>query len=794
MQFIHVMKRSAQIALLTALLLFLGTLLHAQTLTQTVRGTVIDKQVKSPLPGAIVQLLNSTPPKGTSTDVNGNFRLEQVPVGRQSLRILFTGYKEIVLNDIDVTSGKEVVLHLEMEEAVVQNSEVVITADKKKPLNEMSSVSARTISVEETQRFAAAVNDPARAALAYAGVNSVGDGNNIISIRGNAPNGLLWRMEGIEVPNPNHFSNVGSAGGGISILSAQLLSNSDFITGAFASEYGNATSGVFDLHLRPGNNEQREFTFQAGVLGIDAAAEGPFSSHHNGSYLVNYRYSTLGLLGKMGVLTDGGITTFQDLSYNVVLPTEKYGTFTAFGFGGLSSQSYNAKMDSADWKEDFDRYTTRFFANTGVSGLTWSKALNEKSFLKVATAFSATDNGDKEKYLLSDYSFRDEFYFSFLQTKATFSATLTHKFNAHHTIRSGIIANQQSYDFGQRYYNRDLNTMIEEIHAKGATQIYQAFTQWQFRPTEKLTFNAGLHALYLALNQTNSVEPRASASWEFLPGQSLSVGYGLHSQVQPLPVYFAKKQLADGNSVMPNENLALLKAHHLVLAYDRGIGKNMRVKIEAYHQWLYNVAVTTDPHGTYALLNEINGMYTDSLSSGGKGRNYGLELTLEKFFSKGSYFLLSGSLYNSNYKTLDGIWRNTRFNGKYATTFTGGKEFTLNGKKENRRRVLGVNGKIMYCGGFYDSPIDLARSQQEGQTVYDDSRAFSEKMPDYFRTDIRVSLKRNHTNWTSTVAIDIQNVTNRKNVFNKYYNADKGAIVYNYQAPLIPILSYRVEF
>lgn len=792
MQVQFFLKRFFQVLLLIIALLFFSSVLHAQTLTQTVRGTVIDKQVKSPLPGVVVQLLNADPPKGTSTDLNGNFKLTNIPVGRQSFRISFIGYQEIILNDIDVSSGKEVVLNIELEEKVTENNAVVITADKKKPLNEMSAVSARTFSVEETQRFAAAVNDPARAALAFAGVTTVGDGNNFISIRGNAPNGLLWRMEGVEVPNPNHFSNPGTSGGGISILSAQLLANSDFLTGAFAAEYGNATSGVFDLRLRRGNNERREFTFQAGVLGIDAAAEGPFSAKHNGSYLINYRYSTLGLLGKAGILSEGGVTTFQDLSFNFVMPTEKNGTFTFFGFGGLSSETYQAKKDSAKWEGEYDRYSSRFNANTGASGLTWSRAMNEHTFLKLAAVASSTDLNYNEQYLLADYNQRQTYFETYLQNKFTFSATVTNKFNSHHTIRSGIILNEQNYKVEKRYYDENLAAMVQLFNAGGNTEVGQAFTQWQFRPTDRLTFNTGFHALLLTLNKKTSIEPRASASWEFLPGQSFSLGYGLHSQVLPLAAYLTETELQDGTVVQTNKNLDLLKAHHLVFSYDRGIGRNMRIKAEVYGQWLFNVPVSSAPNSSYAAINELRGDSRDSLVSKGKGRNYGIELTLEKFFSKGSYFIFSGSLYDSRYEALDGVWRNTRYNGQYSTTFTGGKEFTLSEK--HKSRVIGMNIKLIYSGGFFDTPIDLYRSQQAGTAQYDEANAFSEKMPDYFRTDIGISLKRNFSKWTSKVSLDIQNVSNRKNVFNKYYDTETGTVKYNYQAPLIPVLSYRVQF
>lgn len=310
--------------------------LKAQIPTQTVRGIIVDKISQSPLPGVVVVLVNSNPLIGTSTDEEGRFKLTQVPVGKQTLKVSFIGYKENVMQNLSVNAGKELVLNVSLEEDIKSMSEVVVTAkvEKNKPLNDMSMVSTRAFSVEETQKFAAAVNDPARMATSFAGVVNGSDGGNMISIRGNSPNGLLWRMEGVEIPNPNHFSNVGTSGGGIAIISSQLLSNSDFSTGAFASEYGNALSGVFDLKLRKGNNQKREYTFQAGVLGVDVSTEGPFKKGYDGSYLVNYRYSTLGLLSKMGVPIGDATTTFQDLSFNVSLPTKKLGTFGVFGFGG----------------------------------------------------------------------------------------------------------------------------------------------------------------------------------------------------------------------------------------------------------------------------------------------------------------------------------------------------------------------------------------------------------------------------------------------------------------------------
>ncbi len=374
--------------------------LAAQNLTQTVKGTAVDKNIKTPLIGATVVLLDPASgavQQGATTDVDGRFRLPDVPVGRQTLRVTYLGYKEALLTNLVVNSGKELELVVELEESVLESKEVVIRAkvDKEKPLNEFSAVSARTFSVEETQRFAAAVNDPARMASSFAGVVTRSDGNNTILIRGNAPNGLLWRMEGVDIPNPNHFSSVGSSGGGISILSSQLLTNSDFVTGAFAAEYGNALSGVFDLKLRKGNDEKFEGTLQAGFLGLDAAAEGPLRlGKQNGSFLVNYRYSTLSLLSNLGVNVGDGNTDFQDLSFNVWLPAGQAGTFTLFGLGGLSRQSIPGAADSLVWQDNLEKkYPNTFLANTGVAGLTHSKIWGSNTYLKNIVAFSGTENG-----------------------------------------------------------------------------------------------------------------------------------------------------------------------------------------------------------------------------------------------------------------------------------------------------------------------------------------------------------------------------------------------------------------
>ncbi|MBA3680626.1 MAG: TonB-dependent receptor [Bacteroidetes bacterium] len=769
--------------------------LNSQTLFQTVRGSVADKISQTPIPGAVVQLMNTTPAMVVMSDENGKFSFDKVPVGKQSLTISYMGYKPSFLQNLSVNSGKELVLNINLEEDIKQMNEVEVTAkvEKNKPLNDMSAVSTRAFSVEETQKFAAAANDPARMALAFAGVVSGPDGNNMISIRGNSPNGLLWRMEGVEIPNPNHFSNVGTSGGGISILSAQLLNNSDFSTGAFAAEYGNALSGVFDLKLRKGNNQKREYTFQLGVLGADVAMEGPFKKGYDGSYLVNYRYSTLSVLGKIGVPLGDAITNFQDLSFNVYLPTKKLGAFSVFGFGGISDQTSYAKPDSTKWKEDeWTSYNSKFSANTGAVGLTNTKLFGNQSYLKTALVFSGTENGDIENKMQNDYStFKKEYEQRFLQSKVTLSSVYTQKISARSNLRSGFILNQLGYNLTQRDMG-DSTVLVERINVKGATQTAQAFFQWNYKVTPKLTTNVGLHYFQLLLNNSNSVEPRASIKYELTPKNNFSMGYGLHSQLQPIGVYFAKKQNDDNTFSTPNKDLQLSKAHHLVLGYDRIINDFSHVKTEVYYQYLFNVPISTDKKSTYSMLNATDGYNTDPLTNKGLGRNYGMELTYERFLHKNLYYILSTSLYNSEYKAANDVWYNTRFNTNYAVTFTAGKEWVLTKKEKNR--VIGFNIKSIYVGGYRYTPIDLPASIANGQAKFVTEKTFESKNPDYYRLDIRISLKRNFKKVTSTLALDIQNTTNRKNVGGQYFDMKTGSVKYWYQTPLLPLLSYRLEF
>jgi hypothetical protein len=779
------------------LLLLAHIALNAQRsqLTQQIRGTVIDGVLQRPLVGATVSLVNLN--RSTSTDSNGNFTFRDVPIGRQTLAISHIGFKSMTQDNISLEAGKETMLSFPMESAPNTEEQAVVkaTSRRNQPLNEMSVVSARAFSVEETNKYAAAVNDPLRMATSYAGVFAPYDGNNNVVIRGNSPLGLLWRMEGVEIPNPNHFANPASSGGGISILSAQLLANSDFLTGAFPAQYGDALSGVFDLRLRKGNSEKNEYTLQAGVLGLDAAAEGPLSlGHEKGSFLVDYRYSTLGLLSGLGINVGTGSTYFQDLSYNVSLPAGKAGNFSLFGFGGISTNNVSVKQDSTKWKTADDRYAQNYTGITGMTGLTHTIFLGSQTSLHSVLAMSYTNLKFTEKYIENDYSYIPDYASQDKTPKLTLTSNLDHRFGAGNLLRAGYILNFIHYNYFQQARQSPTEPYLEQVDAGGQTQTIQGYAEWQGKPFDRFQFDLGLHYLELLYNHSASLEPRASVKWEASSRSTLALGYGLHSQIQQLGVYFAQDTNASGQIYHPNSNLGLTKAHHFVLSYNYKLQRDLSLKTELYYQYLFNVPVNANDTNTFSTLNiEENDYVSDPLVNKGIGRNYGVEVTLEKFLSNNLYYMINGALYQSKYTALDGIERNTRFNGHYLFNGVAGKDF-IRVRQGGKTKTFGANIKLIYAGGYRDTPIDEEASAETQKTVFYQKQAYTLENPAYFRADLRLSMKKDYKHVTTTLSLDLQNLTGHQNIYEQQYDPVKGKVVNIYQAGLIPILNYKVEF
>ena len=761
----------------------------SQNLSQTIKGQVVDKQSLVPLPGATVILENTEPIIGTITNDDGSFKIENVPVGRYPVVVKFMGYQPLTLPDILVSTGKEVVLDIKLNESIEQVDEVVVSAKsiRNETINSMSMISARTFSVDETQRYAGSLDDPARMVSAFAGVTVGNIQDNAIIIRGNAPKNVSWRLEGVDIPNPNHFAGGNVAGGGfVTVFSGQMLSNSDFFSSAFPADYGNALSGVFDMKFRNGNSEKREHTFQAGLLGIDFASEGPFKKGSKATYLFNYRYSTMALIKSL--IPSEQVPEYQDLSFKFNFPT-KLGTFSLWGIGAKDKIVEPVEDDPEKWEEEWDRIKYDWHLDMGAIGLNYRKTIGNNTYFNSCLVASATDNKYKSMRYDDDIVLQDEDDLQDINSKYTFSSYLNHKFGPRHTNRTGIVFNHLRYNLKIASSIDKIPPMTTLVDETGGTNLIQAYTQSKYFLTKDLSISLGAHSQYFQLNEKFTFEPRAGIKWNFASNHSISAGYGNHSSVEPLRIYFYQRD-NEGQIEYPNKNLGLTRAHHYVLGYDWIINDHLRLKIEPYYQQLYDVPVIQD--STYSMINfEQDWAFNNELVNTGTGINYGIDFTLERFLKNNFYYLVTTSVFDSKYKGGDGIERNTRYNKGFVFNVLAGKEFYIGKSKTN---ILGVNARFSITGGQRTTPVDEALSHEERDIKYDWSKPFINQNPTDYYLDLTVSYRKNKPKYSSVWSIQVKNLLGSESNFDHTYNLKTQNIEFKGLAIVIPNISYKIEF
>ncbi len=770
------------------ILVFITAQLIAQS-TQTIRGTVIDDGSNAPIAFATIALLNTDPVLGAITDTSGNFTIPNVPVGRHDLRATYVGYEITIIREIIVISAKQTFLTIPLKENTSLLGEVVIKprVNKEQPINSMATLSARQLSVEEAKRYAGGFDDPARLASSFAGVAS-NTGENGIAIRGNAPKSMQWKMEGVEIPNPNHFGDLRSFGGGIfTALSSQMLANSDFFTGAFPAEYNNALSGVFDIAMRTGNNQKREHTFQAGIVGIDAASEGPFKQGGKASYLFNYRYSTLALLASV-LPENANSLRYQDLSFKLNFPTQKAGIFSVWGIGLADKAGAKAKIDSTEWVYQDDTEENEIKQYMGAAGLSHKYFFNNNTYLKTTLATTTSITNWETQKLDEQLSLQPKSNIDNKNYNFVLSSLLNKKFSENHTNKTGILVTGMMYDL-QLNNTSELGGPPQEIvDASGFSTVISGYSSSSIKLSNNLTMNIGVNGQVFTLNNHYTIEPRLGFQQQIKENQSIGFAYGLHSRLEHLNYYFNNSLVTEEKEV--NKDLDFTKAQHFVLSYNWNITDLVHFKVEPYFQQLYDVPVIAD--SSYSFINLQNDLFfAQKLENKGKGRNYGVDVTLEKYMSKGYYYLLTASIFNSEYKGGDDVWRSTRFNRNYVFNFLMGKEWQVGKKNQN---VLSLNTRFSYQGGNHYSPVNEAASHSINDIVYDETNAYDMQAQSTLNVHFTASYKVNKKKSSREIALKILNVTGQPDFYGHKYNLAKNTLDKDVASVIIPNLSYKIEF
>ena len=766
------------------------------TLTQTLKGTITDNQSGIVLQGVTVTVMGTQQNIAAITDSIGGFKINNIAVGRVTVIATMVGYGNAVLSNIEVTSSKEVVLEMQLKEQIKKLDAVTIKAakQKNKAINEVAVVSARQFSVEEAVRYAGTRNDPSRMAQNFAGVGGTNDARNDIVIRGNSPSGVLWRMDGIDIPNPNHFSTLGSTGGPVSMLNTNTLKNADFITSAFPAQYGNAVAGVFDLRMRNGNTEKNEYTGQAGFNGFEFGAEGPLNKKSKSAFLVNYRYSLIAAIQSIGLSVGTGSATpyYQDATFKIHLPTKKWGTFDWFGLGGKSHIAFDAFDNDNLYSTNDGSFRNRNFTSlTGVTGITNTYFFNKNTSGKLILAAAGIQSIYKETIVAQGKPNQVGYDKKNVQIKYTIGYTFNKKINSKNQITTGITADINQLRLKQDYIpdGDSIITTFVDIH-KSALLI-RAFANYNYRYTDKLSTNIGAYYQQFTINNSYSIEPRWNIKYQIKINQSISFGAGVHSQLQPLEVYFYQTKNQNGQIELTNKNLGFVKSIHTALGYDINITKQVRIKAEVYAQYIYNAAVEKTA-SSFSLINSGADFYfpdKTNLLNKGKGYNYGIEFTLERFLHNGFYYLFTASAFQSKYKASDNIWRSTAFNTQFVNNALVGKSFGI-----NTNTSFGIDTKISIAGGQLYTPFDITTSQNVGYIVFKENEAYSLRNNMYWRWDVKFSYSRNGKYTTQKWYIDLQNITNNKNIYLRTLQPKTGTTGQINQIGFFPNFNYQITF
>ncbi|MEM1218750.1 MAG: TonB-dependent receptor [Bacteroidota bacterium] len=791
---------------LKGLLLFIVTLLGlapvmANPSNQTVRGVVYDKDTKIPLIGATVVVLDTEPVLGGVTDENGVFTITNVPIGRQDISVSYIGYDTYIQREVLVKGGEELLLEFYLTESAYELGEVVVTSNDREVMNEAAVVSARSLQVEELTRIPGGIDDPARLVRKFPGVSpSPVLTSNEINIRGNASRTVLWRLDDIDIYNPNHFGVIGGSGGGLTIFSQRLLTNTDFYSGAFPADYGNAIGGIFDVRFRNGNTKSRQHSIQLSVLGIDFATEGPFSKQGNASYIANYRFSSTGLVEPF--LNLGSLPVFQDLSFKLHFKTKAGGSFNVFGIGGISTTAVVPVKDTLAWGQPgVTNYGYQTTANTGTIGASLVHPFGDNTYLKATLVGTGLESGFKGYYLQYDLETADTSFASLdKDVRVSGQVYLNHKFNRRHTHRSGLIIHGLHSDV--YYYAKDPDS-VEIVNAaltdtvrfgRGNSFLVQAYSRSQFVLGDAWKLNVGLHFMYLGISQEFSIEPRFGIRYEINPKSSINFGYGLHSQMDPFYTYVSLQKEDEFGPFVGrlNDDLLFNKAHHLTLAYYYQPSDQWRLGAEVYFQYLYNLVVAVD-----LPISRVGGynrrFETVDLNNGGVGSNYGIELAAERSFQNGFFAMANTSIFEANYAGNDGIRRPSQFNNGLIVNAVVGKEWAVGGKR-GKANFFSLNTSFTYSGPQHYTPLDLEASIAANLYTGDFDNPNSAQQDPLLFIDASIIYKVNREKWNTQWTLQVANILNRRPVIGVFYDRIIRDQAFLYGDGVIPALSWRINF
>ena len=743
------MKKNVLLLLLLGLL----TTVSAQP-THRIKGTVIDKASRQPLEFINVLVLGLG--RGGVTDAEGHFNIGEVPPGIYRLQASAVGYKTILTPEY-IVSTKDLTIQIETEENLTELEGVTVTASPFRRDPE-SPVGLRIIGLQEIEKSPGANRDISRIVQSYPGVafSPAGYRNDLI-VRGGSPSENRFYLDGVEIPNINHFSTQGASGGPVGIINADLIREVNFYTGAFPTDRGNAMSSVLDFKLRDRDMERNSLKATLGASEVSLASNGHIGKKT--SYLVSVRQSYLQFLFDMLGLPF--LPTFTDAQFKLKTRFNANNELTILGLGGIDNMKLNTKLDGekAEYilsylpKIQQETFTLgavyRHYAGIHVQSVVVSHSyLNNRNTKYLNNDESSADNLSlKLRSVEQETKFRIENTSTFGNWKINFGANLDYSQYTNTTFQRVYIDEGRTFDY-HTYLGMWRWGIFGTINYATTDERFTASLGVR---TDANNFSSGMKGM------GDQLSPRLSLSYRLTDGLYLSGNAGLYYQLPP----YTGLGFKDNNGAWVNKYLRYMSVSQESLGLSWHPGNTFELSAEGFYKQYDKIPFSiADGNPLACKGNDYGVIGNEALSSTAQGRAYGIEILMKWLIAKKLNLASSFTLFKSEY-------RNNKQSEYIASAWDNRYIFNMSGTY-NFPHNWSLGMKISCIGGAPYTPYDVEKSSlvtawnAQGRPYYDYTKYNTGRLPAFGQLDVRVDKTFYLKRCMLGFYIDLQNVTNSK--------------------------------
>lgn len=740
------------------------------TRTGTLKGMVVDADTKSPIIGASVMVVDTE--RGAATNENGEFRIPELPVGSYSVAVRSVGYGPVTRTDVIIRTGRLTQLDIELPVVVTEFEGVTVLGGyfTESPTEPTGSVS---YSGEEVRRAPGSAGDVSRIMFTLPSVAKVNDQVNNLIVRGGSPTENSFYIDNIEIPNINHYPLFGTSGGPISLVNTDFVKNVTFSAGGFSAAYGDRLSSIMNLSFREGNREEIDMQADLNFAGFGLVGEGPINNGR-GSWLFSARRSYLDLL--VDAIGTGVVPRYSDYQGKLVYDLSPKHQLSFLGILGVDYIKFE-REDAIDEGNTTDGWSDGYEYALGAN---WRFLWSDHGYSNTSLSYLATQT--KANYFESSTG-KELVRQDNRDGAAQLRNVNFYRFNERNEIEFGFDVKYEldRFDYYASDYTNYIGDSIPPLIIDDNIESPKAggFVSYILRPTSRLSATLGLRYDYFEYTEDGAVSPRAALSYRLTDRAKLNAAFGIYNQSIPLILLSQQES---------NRNLNSPRAYHYVLGGEYMLRDDTRMTLEGYYKWYENFPMDIDQPELFIIDEMVYDeyfQYHENLRDDGNARSYGVELTIQRKLKEGIYGLLSGAWFRSQYKDLNGVWRNRAFDNRVILSAEGGY-------KPNSRWEFSL--RWVYAGGAPYTPLDIEASRAINRSVHDQSRVNEARYPAYHSLNLRADRRFNFSGSNMIVYISVWNAYNRENVASYYWNQHERKQDKVLQWSMLPIFGIEFEF